>query len=123
MIPPVNCYYHPDDRPAVALCTNCSRGVCTACAAEVPNGTACVNRCEAEVRIIKETMERAKTGYQKAAGLQSRNAVLYLLMAAAMAFVGLLTLPGGWVMVGLAVVMVIGAGFSYSASKKFRQIT
>ena len=110
----MNCYYHPADRPAVAICTNCSRGVCTACAVDVPNGTACANRCETEARAIKEVVERSKTGYQKAAIIHSRNAVLYLLMALATSAIGLLTLPGGWVMVGLGAVLVIGAAFSYS---------
>jgi len=118
----MNCYYH-SERPAVAICTNCNRGVCPVCAADVPNGTACVNRCEAEAQAIKEAIERSKTGYQKAAGIHSRNAVLYLLMAVIMGMIGLLTLPGGWVMVGLGVVLVIGAAFSYSSSRKLLKVS
>ena len=119
----MRCYYHAAEREAVAICTNCQRGVCSECAAELPNATACANRCEAEVRAIKEVMERSKTGYQKAASIHVRNAVLYLLMAAATAFIGLMTLPGGWVMVGLGVVFLIGAGFSYTSGKKLQRVS
>jgi len=118
----MNCFYHASDRSAVAICTNCGRGLCTDCAAEIPNGTACVNRCETEARAIKEVIERSKTGYQKAASVHSRNAVLYLLMAVASIGVGLLTLPGGWVMVALGVVFVVGASFSYSTSRKLQSV-
>jgi hypothetical protein len=118
----MNCYYHYVDRAAVALCTNCNRGLCLECAADVPNGTACRNRCEGEVRAIKEVMERSKTGYQKAAGIHVRNAILYLLLFAVSTVIGLLTLPGGWVMVGLGLVFLIGAGFSFSSGRKLQDV-
>jgi hypothetical protein len=118
----MNCYYHAADRPAVALCTNCNRALCTECAADVPNATACVNRCEAEVAAIKEVIERGKTGYQKAASAHARNAVIYLLMAIVMTVLGLLTLPTGWLMVGIGIVFLVGAGFGFSSSRKFQQV-
>jgi hypothetical protein len=118
----VRCYYHPQDREAVALCTNCSRGLCPECAKELVNATACSNRCETEALAIKEIIERGKTGYQKAASIQMRNAIIYILMALVIAALGLLTLPGGWIMVALGVVFLIGAGFSYSASKKMQRV-
>jgi hypothetical protein len=48
---------------------------------------------------------------------------MYLLLAAAMGGIGLLTLPGGWVMVAMSVVFIVGAIFAYSASKKLKQVT
>ena len=117
----MHCYYHPP-RPAVAICTSCSRGLCSDCAADVPNATACRNRCEDEAIAIKEVMERNKTGYQKAAGLQVRNAIIYLLMAVVVTAIGLLTLPSGWVMVGFGVVLLVAAALSYSSGKKLERV-
>jgi hypothetical protein len=119
----MRCYYHPNEREAVALCTNCSRGLCSECATPIENGTACANRCEAEARAIKEVIERGKTGYQKAASSQMRNAILYLLLSAVTALIGALTLPSGWVMIGLGLVFLIGAVFSYSSARRLERVS
>jgi hypothetical protein len=113
----MNCYYHAGS-DAVALCKNCNRGVCHDCAAEVTNGTACVNRCEAEVLAINEVLQRNKTGYQKASGAYARNAVLYLIMGLIMLAIGALTMPGGVVMLALGGAMLLGSLLSYGTSRK-----
>lgn len=97
----MNCFYH-HDASSVAICKNCQRGLCPACAADVVNGTACRDRCEAQVWAINEVIERNKTGYQKASAAYARNAILYALLGGAM--------------------VLIGAAFSYSSSRKMRQV-
>src|SRR5262245_65433493 len=41
----MRCFYHTDG-VAVGICKNCGRGLCEACAVEIPDGLACLNRCE-----------------------------------------------------------------------------
>jgi hypothetical protein len=113
----VKCYYHTGS-DAVAVCKNCNRGVCPDCAANVVNGTACVNRCEAEVLAINEVVQRNKTGYQKASGAYARNAVLYLVLGLIMVGIGALTMPSGLVMLALGGAMLLGSLLSYGTSRK-----
>src|SRR4030095_7607907 len=76
------CFYHSSIE-AVAICKNCSRGVCRDCAAEFPNSIACKNRCEAEVEAVNQLINRGKTSYQKTSSAYSRNAIIYVMFAAA----------------------------------------
>lgn len=113
----MRCYYHTT-QDAVALCKNCNRGVCPECAAAVTNGTACANRCEAEVLAMNEIIQRNKTGYQKASGAYARNAVLYLVMGLMIVGIGALTMPSGLVMLALGGAMLLGSLLSYGTSRK-----
>jgi hypothetical protein len=88
------------------------------CAADVPNGTACRERCESEVATINEVHERNKTGYQKASGAYARTSLVYLMMGVIMTGVGALTLPTGLVILALGVAMLVAAAFSYSTARK-----
>lgn len=54
----MNCFYHHESA-AVGICKNCQRGLCPACAAEVANGLACKGRCEPQVSLISEMIERS----------------------------------------------------------------
>lgn len=45
----MHCFYHPE-QPAVALCSVCSKGICSACAADLRRSTACRDKCEVESR-------------------------------------------------------------------------
>ncbi len=113
----MRCYYHAEI-DAVALCKNCSRGLCRGCAADVTNGTACAKRCESEVLAINEVLQRNKTGYQKASGAYARNAVLYLILGLIMIGIGAMTMPSGVVMLALGGAMLLGSLFNYGTSRK-----
>ena len=117
----VKCFYHVND-DAVALCKNCNRGLCPSCAADMTNGTACLNRCEAQVAAVNEVIERNKTGYQKASGAYSRNALLYLILGVIMCLVGALTLPTGWVMLALGGAMLVGAALSWGTARSMARL-
>jgi hypothetical protein len=67
-------------------------------------------------------MERYKTGYQKAGSAYARYAVLNVLLGAMLCLIGALTLPTGYVMIALGVIMFVGAALSYSSGRKMRQI-
>ena len=49
----MNCFYH-QERIAVGACKWCSRGLCTDCAAPLPDGLACIDRHEPHVHRISE---------------------------------------------------------------------
>jgi hypothetical protein len=48
------------------------------CAAEVPNGLACVNSCEKEAIALDEIVQKSKSAYAKTGTAYKRNAVIYL---------------------------------------------
>src|ERR1044072_4794704 len=75
----MHCFYH-DSIDAIAVCKNCSRGLCRECATEFPNGIACKGRCENEVNAINQIINRNKTSYKKTSAAYTRNALTYLLM-------------------------------------------
>jgi len=54
----MNCFHH-QNRVAVATCKSCGKGLCSDCAAEVPNGIACKNRCEERVRWLNEMVDQS----------------------------------------------------------------
>jgi len=118
----MNCYYHPD-RAAVSICKNCYRGLCSESLSEVANGVACRDRCEQQVDAINEVIERNKTGYQKAAGAYTGNAILYVLLGGIMILVGVFTLPSGWFLLVFGAIFLIGAAFQYVTSRKFLRKT
>ncbi len=41
----MRCFYHRE-KEAVGICKSCNRGICGDCASEIPDGIACLDRCE-----------------------------------------------------------------------------
>jgi hypothetical protein len=118
----MRCFYH-DTVDAVAICKNCNRGVCRECAAEFPNGIACKNKCEAEVEAVNLLISRNKTSHQKTSAAYSRNAIVYLMLAAVFGFWGATEVTArpvlGGPMLIAGAILVIAALFNYSTSRKF----
>ena len=118
----MKCYYHTSV-DAVAICKNCSRGVCQECAAEVGNGIACKSRCETEVEAINRMISRNKTAYQRTRAAYSRNAVIYLMLAAIFIALGGTEFRAGlffgwfWLLTGA--IFLIAAVLNYSTGRKF----
>ena len=52
----MNCFSHPD-KPAVGFCKSCCKGLCADCAATLPNGLACRNKCEDRVTLINQIVD------------------------------------------------------------------
>lgn len=74
----MNCFYHPQT-VAVAVCKNCSKGLCSDCAVDVGNGMACKNKCEPEVRAMNEIITRSKTAYQKTGNFAAAVGGLFII--------------------------------------------
>jgi hypothetical protein len=115
----MKCFYHPQV-DAVALCKNCSKGLCSACAVDVGNGVACKDRCEAEVKALNEAIQRGKSAHRKSGALCVRVAI-FAGLAGLVFFVFGLFAEGAltWFCVSLALVLFLIAFFYYSASRRY----
>ena len=60
----MRCFYHGDVE-AVAVCKSCGHGVCHDCCADVGTSAACRNRCEPDVQVLNDIIQRGRTVYQK----------------------------------------------------------
>ena len=85
----MKCYYHASVE-AVAICKSCSRALCHECSSDVHPGTACLNRCESEVRAVNLMLERGKTVYEKTGGAYKRNAYWSLGMGIVFIIIGVI---------------------------------
>src|SRR6185503_8137471 len=72
----MKCFNHPAI-DAVALCKNCSKGLCHECLVELENGIACKASCVEEVTAINQLIDRNKTTHIKTASAYYRNAFIY----------------------------------------------
>jgi hypothetical protein len=120
----MKCFYH-NVIDAVAICKNCSRGICQDCAAELLNGVACKNRCEDEVEAVNRLINRNKTAYQKTSSAYSRNALIFLLLGILfLAFGGIHISSNssfGWFLILGGSIFLIGALLYFSIGKKYSQ--
>ena len=53
----MDCFYHPGIA-AVGTCKSCGKGICHACAADLGQGLACRERCEADVTALINLVQR-----------------------------------------------------------------
>ena len=53
----MRCFYH-EDKEAVGTCKSCGRGLCRACAVELPKSLACRGRCEADAQAVTQLIDR-----------------------------------------------------------------
>lgn len=52
----MKCYNH-HTTDAIAICKSCGKGLCQDCAAELPNGIACKNKCEDRVNLLNSMVD------------------------------------------------------------------
>lgn len=118
----MRCFNHSTVE-AVAICKNCSRGLCRECATEFPNGIACRDKCEAEVEAINLLIDRNKSTHQKTSSAYSRNAIIYLMLAVVFGIWGANEVAArpvfGGPMLFAAAAFAIAAFFNYSTSRQF----
>jgi hypothetical protein len=119
----MKCFNH-DAADAVAICKNCSKALCRACAVDVGNGIACLNSCEREVIAVNELIQRNKTSSQKTGYAYQRNAIISLLISLIFVYLGVDAYRSNrqsiFVMtIGSAIIFFLAAFFNYSTSRKF----
>ena len=119
----MKCFNH-DGSDAVAICKNCNKALCHACAVDVGNGVACVGDCEQEVRAINELIRRNQTASQKTGYAYQRNAIVCALIAVVFAYLTIdayqsRRTPMLVVAGGSTVIFAMASFFNYSAARKF----
>ncbi|MEW6085057.1 MAG: hypothetical protein AB1607_10725 [Chloroflexota bacterium] len=72
----MNCYYHPD-KPAIALCKYCQRGLCSDCASHAGDSLACKNLHEEQVRAMEALMQRNILQSKRVGSDYLRNTIFY----------------------------------------------
>lgn len=122
----MNCYYH-SSTSAVALCKACNRALCMDCAADVPPGTACKNRCEKEVVDINTIIQRSKTAYQKTGTAYKRTGIAFLIIA--LIFLGFGLLPyllhgekAGFIMLFISLPFFLISYHSFKSGRQIEQV-
>ena len=118
----MKCFYH-NAADAVAVCKNCSKGVCQDCASELVNGIACKDRCEAEVEMINNLIDRNKTTHQKTSSTHYRSALIFLLFGILFLSYGLMNISAygsyGWFLVLTGILFLIGALIYFLTGKTY----
>jgi hypothetical protein len=84
----MKCFRHPDV-DAVALCKQCCKALCAACAVEGQGGTSCGGNCAEEVELQHNLLRAAKPSLGSAAAAITRTAYFLLVCGAAMLVLGL----------------------------------
>jgi len=119
----MKCFNHEGD-DAVAICKNCNKALCHACAVDVGNGLSCVGPCEQEVTALNELIRRNRTAAQRTSYAYRRNAIVCILLAMIFIYLSVDAFQSNRppllvVTVGSAVVFLLAAFFNYSAGQKF----
>ena len=119
----MKCFNH-ETTDAVAICKNCNKAICHACAVDVGNGIACRGSCEDEVRAVNALIQRNKSTSQKTSYAYQRNAIICALLGAVFAYLSVDAYqskhsPLLVVTAGSALIFFLAAFFNYSTSRKF----
>ena len=75
----MNCYNH-HSVPAVAICKNCSKGLCPDCLTEIKNGIACTSTCIDNVKLLNSLIDRNKNATKRTVAIYYRTAFTNLVI-------------------------------------------
>jgi len=117
----MKCFYHPQI-DAVAICKNCSKGLCMECVADVGNGVACKGRCEAEVQAVNQMIQRGIKSRNTSGSYYKKITVMWSLISLAAFATSLLLWQSGrdgFGLIPIAVAAMIGAFIYGSMVKKY----
>ena len=84
----MKCFFHPEN-DAVGMCKSCSRGLCSDCAVEFPDGLACPGRCEELVPKLNSLLQKNAALSGSAGSQWARVAWIYLAMGLVMIWYGI----------------------------------
>ncbi len=119
----MNCYYLPDT-PAIGICKSCGRGLSMEYAADVGNGLACKDKCEARVRLLNSIIDRnirvsavANTHLRHNRSFLVTCGILFCTLGIVVGVFG--GRPSGAIFVALGVVFILKGIFTYTKSAKY----
>jgi hypothetical protein len=117
----MKCFYH-SQIDAVAICKNCSKGLCMECVADVGNGVACKGKCEAHVIAVNELIGRNHKSHERAASLYSKMAIWVALLGLSFTIAGFISWQKGGsaspIVFGL--IFLAGSILYYTSARKYR---
>jgi hypothetical protein len=119
----MKCFYHPQI-DAVAICKNCSKGICMDCVSDVGNGVACKGKCEAEVQAVNQMIQLGIKRRNIAGNYYKKITVLWILISLAAFVTSLLLWQGGrngFGLIPIGVAALIGAFFYGSMINKYSE--
>lgn len=129
----MNCFEHAQ-KPAVAICKHCGRGLCRDCATIVKGMHSCRGACEQEVERGWQLLQKSWLAMDQRLVVYETSGKVYHQAFASTAFFGLLFVVvgaallfteaafGGAILIGLGIIMGIrGAGLA-RAGKKFKAL-
>ncbi len=114
----MKCFNH-QSKEAVAICKNCSKGLCMECAVDVGNGIACKGVCENEVVALNKVMQQSKDAYVNAKKIYSQYSIWLILVGLGFIISSLFLSRIAGFLIFMGLLFLVGAIFSYSASKRF----
>jgi len=115
----VKCFNH-SEVDAVGLCKSCGRGLCHECVSDVGMSISCKHRCEADVAVLNELVQRGRTVYHKTSRTYLRTGIFTLLLGAVFFLIGISSMLNSRPNFFLMVVggLFVGWGISYFISAK-----
>jgi hypothetical protein len=118
----MKCFNHQSEN-AVALCKSCSRALCPDCIAEVGLSCSCRNRCEADVAILNDLVQRGRTVYQKNSSTLFWAGLFTSLMGSGFLLLGVVSIATGQPLAVSVIPTIMGTlflawGISYFVSAR-----
>ena len=112
----MNCYYHPE-KPAVALCKYCQRGLCSECAAHAGDSLACKGLHEEQVRAMEALMQKNILQSKRVSSDYLRNTIFYGAVGLLFTVFGISQLK--WMGLQAGIYLVIGLALLWAAAANY----
>jgi hypothetical protein len=123
----MRCFFHPANE-AVGVCKNCSRGICSQCAAVVEDSLACKGRCEQKVATLNQLLARAPQAHQINVRSAQRSGLTIAFMGLMIAAMGGMIIKSavnesgktlGFLSLGLGGLLLLSGIFALVSARKF----
>ncbi len=115
----MKCFYH-NNKDAIGICKNCSKGLCKECVTEIDKSIACKNKCEMDVKLINRMMMasmkviEARNPYWRSIFMSGGFSIICFVFG----FIFLKTKGLGLFFISMAILFFISTIFTYLLQKK-----
>ncbi len=107
------CFRH-EAQSALGICKSCGRGLCRACAVELPNGLSCRGTCEERVALLNRIVDRSASSVAAVDAQVRAHAVLSVVFGLLLLGLGVwvyravLPILGGFILAFAAIMELYG---------------